>query len=85
MNTVFLLMAEFNTSQIPLENICGKYLAMSAPEAKRKANVQRLPFPVYRGQSQKTPHLVKVEDLAKYIDEQHSKANEDWRKMNNAN
>lgn len=38
MNTAFLLMAEFGTSQIPLADIAEKYLKMSQTTAERKAN-----------------------------------------------
>lgn len=81
MNTVFLLMAEFNTGQIPLESVCGKYLSLDKTQAIRKALLQQLPFPVFRAGTQKSPWLVKVEDLAKYLDEQHASAVEDWKKM----
>lgn len=81
MNTVFLLMAEFNTGQIPLELICEKYLSMEIRRANRLAQVQQLPFPVFRAGSQKSPWLVKVEDLANYLDQQHAAAVADWQKM----
>lgn len=83
MNTIFLLMAEFNTTQIELEKVCGKYLAMDAATARKRAKLQRLPFPVIRGESQKTPYLVSVQDLAAYIDELNAKARSDWQKMHN--
>lgn len=84
MNTVFLLLAEFETSQIPLELICKKYLAMDYRPAARAAAVQQLPFPVFRGGSQKSPWLVNVNDLADYLDAQRAKGLSDWQKMKTA-
>lgn len=55
MNTVFLLMAEFETAHIPLRDICKKYFDMDYIVACRKAAVQELPLPVFRLGSQKSP------------------------------
>ncbi len=85
MNTVFLLLAEFETGQIPLRNIAVKFLGMSEKEAKRRAGSQNLPFPVYRGsESQKGEWLVHAQDLATFIDTQRAKATEIWKKLNQA-
>ncbi|EEB44695.1 hypothetical protein PROVALCAL_03202 [Providencia alcalifaciens DSM 30120] len=75
MNTVFLLMAEFETSQIPLATIAEKYLKMSSTTAERKANAGELPIPTYRlNDSQKSPRIIHVNDLAEYIDRQRNDA-----------
>lgn len=83
-STVFLLLAEFETGQIPLEKVCEKYLDMDLRTALRKAGVQQLPFPVYRAGSQKSPYLVNVNDLAAYLDEKRTKAADVWQKMQSA-
>ncbi|SFN64992.1 pyocin activator PrtN family protein [Xenorhabdus japonica] len=71
MNTVFLLMAEFETSQIPLSVIAEKYLKLSPTTAERKANEGKLKIPTYKmNDSQKSPRIVHLHDLAEYIDEQ---------------
>ncbi|KLU14098.1 MULTISPECIES: pyocin activator PrtN family protein [Xenorhabdus] len=71
MNTTFLLMAEFETSQIPLSAIAERYLKMSPGTAERKANEGKLNIPTYKlTDSQKSPRIVHVNDLAAYIDEQ---------------
>lgn len=75
MNTAFLLMAEFGTSQIPLADIAEKYLKMSTTTAERKANACELPIPTYRlNDSQKSPRMIHVNDLATYIDQQRNNA-----------
>ena len=75
LNTAFLLMAEFGTSQIPLAAITDKYLKMSQTTAERKANAGELPIPTYRlNDSQKSPRIIHVNDLATYIDQQRNDA-----------
>ncbi|MDD9340329.1 MAG: pyocin activator PrtN family protein [Providencia heimbachae] len=75
MNTMFLLMAEFETSQILLSDIAEKYLKLNPTTVERKANAGELPIPTYRlNDSQKAPRIVHVGDLAKYIDQQRNNA-----------
>lgn len=76
MNTVFLLMAEYETSQIPLEIVAEKFLGIGPAKAKEAARHHRLPFPTYRAGSQKGVQFVHVDDLAKYIDEERKKGQE---------
>lgn len=77
-STLFLLMAEFGQTDIPLETVAAKYLALDSVRAKRDAAAQRLPFPVYRAGSQKSPWLVRVTDLADYLDRERNEAARDW-------
>ncbi|WP_086956491.1 pyocin activator PrtN family protein [Xenorhabdus innexi] len=82
MNTTFLLMAEFETSQIPLSAIAERYLKMTAGTAERKANEGKLKIPTYKlTDSQKSPRIVHVNDLAKYIDEQRALAVKEVERM----
>ena len=67
MNTVFLLMAEYETSQIPLSVVAEKFLSISPSWADKKANLGELPFPTYRD-NQKSGRLVHISDLAEWID-----------------
>lgn len=81
MKTIFLLMAEFDTPTIPLEDIREKYFGLSKDEASKKAKQHALPVPAFRMGGQRSPWFVHVEDLAKYIDELNSKQREVWKKM----
>ncbi|ODQ06481.1 pyocin activator PrtN family protein [Shigella sp. FC1655] len=67
MNTVFLLLAEYETSQIPLSVVAEKFLSISPSWADKKANLGELPFPTYRD-NQKSGRLVHISDLAEWID-----------------
>ncbi|EMH1212149.1 pyocin activator PrtN family protein [Morganella morganii] len=69
MNTKFLLMAEYETSQIPLAVVAKKFLNITEAHAVKKANLGELPFPVYRDTtSQKSIRMVHINDLAEWID-----------------
>jgi len=69
-NTTLLLMAEHGEADIKLEDIAAKYFGLSPEQARRKASSGKMPFPVYRAApSQKAPWLVRVSDLADYLDQ----------------
>ena len=78
MNTTFLLMAEYGTTDIPLEVVAEKYLGMAARAAGNKAAKGELPFPAYRPGSQKSPWLVRITDLAAWLDAERDKAAADF-------
>jgi hypothetical protein len=80
-NTFFALMAEFNTGQVPLSEVCEKYFGLDYRTACKKALIQQLPVPAYRGGSQKSPWLVSAQDLAKWIDDCREQARKDHGRM----
>ncbi|WP_407321799.1 pyocin activator PrtN family protein [Dickeya ananatis] len=80
MNTMFLLMAEFNTSTIPLADIAEKYFGMKPSTADKKAGAGDLPIPTFRlGDTQKSPRMVHVKDLADFIDGRRIQAQKEFR------
>lgn len=81
MNTVFLLMAEFETSQIPLSVVAEKFLNLTASYADRQAALGKLPFPTYRDDSQKAPRMVHISDLAEWIDHQRGLAKQEMKHL----
>ncbi|WP_368925507.1 pyocin activator PrtN family protein [Proteus mirabilis] len=78
MNTVFLLLAEYETSQIPLSVVAEKFLSISPSWADKKANLGELPFPTYRD-NQKSGRLVHVSDLAEWIDKKREVAKAEFK------
>lgn len=85
MNTVFFLMAEFGTADVQLETVALKYLGLERREALTRAARQSLPFPAYRpGGTQKSPWVVRITDLAEYLDNAREKAQRDWREIHRA-
>ncbi|EMM9996555.1 pyocin activator PrtN family protein [Morganella morganii] len=86
MNTVFLLMAEFGTSQIPLNIVAEKFLRLTPSYADKKANLGELPFPTYRDdRSQKSQRMIHVSDLAEWIDKQRNNAKKELNAINSKN
>jgi hypothetical protein len=81
--TLFLLLAEFGTGQVPVERCCSHF-GLSPAEAKAAAGRQNLPVPAFRLGSQKSPWLVSLEELASYIDAKRAAADAEWRKVNAA-
>ncbi|ANJ99074.1 MULTISPECIES: pyocin activator PrtN family protein [Serratia] len=82
MNTMFLLMAEFNTASIPLADVCEKYFGMKSATADKKATMGQLPVPTFRaGESQKAPRMIHIQDLAEYIDKQREQGKEYFKLM----
>jgi hypothetical protein len=81
--TLFLLLAEFGTGQIPLDR-CAHHFGMGADEAKRAAARQALPVPTFRLGSQKSPWLVSADELASYIDTKRDAARAEWKRINAA-
>ncbi|WDU60973.1 pyocin activator PrtN family protein [Pseudomonas poae] len=77
MNTLFLLMAQYNgQAVIPLETVCRDYLNLSYEQAKRKQLAGELDLPIIRlgGRSQKSALGIHLSDLANYIDKQRDAA-----------
>lgn len=79
MNTVFLLMAEFGQTDIPLEPVAARYLGMDERVARAKAGRGELPFPAFRAGTQKSPWMVRVTDLAEWLDRERARAVKDWK------
>ncbi|WP_297196260.1 pyocin activator PrtN family protein [uncultured Pluralibacter sp.] len=80
MNTMFLLMAEYETSTIPLSVIAERYLGMRPSTADKKAGAGQLSIPTFRmGDGQKSPRMVHVSDLADFIDARRKAAREELK------
>jgi hypothetical protein len=75
---MFLLMAEYEKSNIPLSEIAERYLGLKPATAEQKAAEGRLPIATFRvGNTQKAPRLVHIEDLAALIDLRRKEAKEE--------
>lgn len=85
MKTIFLLMAEFDSSMIPLSKIKDRFFGIEKDaEANRRARDHKLPVPAFRMGGQRSPYFVKVDDLAKYIDDTAAEQRRTWAKINAA-
>ena len=81
MNTLFLLLAEYETAQIPLSACAQKVFGLSPDEAAARARRHALPVPCYRAGTQKSPWIIDATVLADYLDERREKAAAEWRKI----
>lgn len=80
MNTAFALLARFESPTVKLEDICAEYFGMDKDKAYQLASVNELPVPTFRAGSQKSPRLIHVDDLAKWLDEQRAAARIEWER-----
>lgn len=79
MNTIFLLLAEYETSSIDLNVIAKKYFGLTERDKiSRMARHNEFPFPVFRAGTQRSGWHVSVQDLAEWLDKERKKAREDF-------
>lgn len=84
MNTVFLLMAQYNgRAIIPLDQVCRDYFTHLTPEMfQRKALAGQLKIPITRMEgSQKSAKGIHLQDLANYLDEQRAAAIKECKQL----
>lgn len=84
MNTIFLLMAQYNgLAIIPLEKVCADYFSHLTPEKMKlkiaSGQIDLTLVPIES--SQKSARGVHLNDLAAYLDAQHSKAKTEHNKL----
>lgn len=82
MNTAFLVLAEFEAAEIPLEKVCEQYFGLTLKTAERKANSHNLPVPFYKKHGQKSKFYCRSIDWAEYIDRQAEQAKSEWKRVN---
>lgn len=83
MQTQFALLAMYGKPTIPLSEVAQEYFGLTPKTAAEKARNCTFPVPTFRlRDSQKAPLFVKIEDLAAYIDEQYTKAANEWASVN---
>lgn len=84
-STAFVLTMRYQSTTVPLEEIIKHYMPhVGLDQAKRRAAEQTLPFPAFKADrgNKKSPYLVRVADVAAWLDNQAAEAAEDWRKVN---
>lgn len=83
MNTSFALHARFGTPVVPLADISEEFLSLTSKTAIQRARAERLPFPTFQmRKSERSPLMVKLTDLADYIDSQYEQARKEWERVN---
>lgn len=79
MNIAFALLARFESPIVALKDISGEFLGLTPKTAEQRAKAQSLPFPTFKlRDSERSPSLVNVQDLAAYIESQYAVSRKDW-------
>lgn len=84
MNTLFLLMAQYNGQAIiPVDTVCADYFShLTADKLKRKVALGDIDLPIIQIEpSQKSARGVHIQDLAEYIDKQCELARSDHERL----
>jgi hypothetical protein len=84
MNTLFLLMAQYNgQAVIPLDRVCTDYMNLTVEKFKQKRLAGEIDIPVVRlgANSQKAGLGIHLKDLADYIDRQREKATREQNQL----
>ena len=83
MNTNFALLARFESPTVELKQVSQEFFGITPKTAEQKAKGCDFPVPTFKlRDSERSPSLVKIEDLAAYIDKRHAEAKRDWLSVN---
>lgn len=83
MNTQFALLARFGSPTIELKEVCKEFFGITPKTAEQKVKACDFPVPTFKlRESERSPSLIKVEDLAAYIDKRHELAKAEWQSVN---
>lgn len=78
-STELTLLALFKAPIVPLDDIAEHYLSMDAKAANARAARNRLEIPTFRlRDSRKAARMVKVSDLAAFIDRKSEQGTRNW-------
>ncbi|WP_372941464.1 pyocin activator PrtN family protein [Shewanella sp.] len=79
MNTVFLLLAKYERSPVPLNEVCEEFFGIGEKHASMLAASQSLPIPVFKlRESERAKWMVDIRDLAEHIDKKRRQALHDY-------
>lgn len=71
------------TGSVLLKDVCH-WFGLGWEAARNKAAAQDLPIPVFKGKSAKSPWMVKIDDLATYVESQYAEHKKDFDEVNAA-
>lgn len=84
LGTFEALVLKYGGIDIPLEEVAEEYLGIGPKKAQDYARLHKLPFPVYQASSQKSPRMVRADDLARYLDGRYNEARREWNALHGA-
>ncbi len=84
MNTNFALLARYQTPVIELKLVCEEFFGIKPKTAEQKVKGCDFPIPTFKlRDSERSPTLIKIEDLADYIDKRYADAQNEWKQVHN--
>ncbi len=84
MNQEFLLLAEFEAADIPLEKVAKKYLNISKTQANHLAAQMALPFPTFKIGGKRAEYFVSITDLSEFLTRERDAAKREWAAISEA-
>lgn len=83
MNMHFALLARFASPTVELKVVSQEFFGITPKTAEQKAKACDFPVPTFKlRDSERSPTLIKVEDLAMYIEKRYELAKTDWQSVN---
>lgn len=80
-NTEQALIDTLGSVTVPLVDVCEDYFGLAPRAAMAAAALNKLPVPTFRlRESQKSPLMVHVRDLAEHIENMRDRATEHWER-----
>nr|WP_241909395.1 pyocin activator PrtN family protein [Vibrio splendidus] len=79
----FALLARFASPTVELKAVSQEFFGISPKTAEQKAKACDFPVPTFKlRDSERSPTLIRVEDLAMYIEKRYELAKTDWQSVN---
>jgi hypothetical protein len=83
MNTEYALLARFESPTVPLSEISKEFFGITPKTAEQQAKAGALPIPTCKlRDSERSPTLVHINDLATHIDRKMLASREIWQSAN---
>ncbi|CAH6873427.1 Pyocin activator protein PrtN [Vibrio chagasii] len=83
MNMHFALLARFESPTVELKAVSQEFFGITPKTAEQKAKACDFPVPTFKlRDSERSPTLIKVKDLAMYIEKRYELAKTDWQSVN---
>nr|WP_229648360.1 pyocin activator PrtN family protein [Vibrio sp. 10N.261.54.E10]MCC4892225.1 pyocin activator PrtN family protein [Vibrio sp. F13] len=79
----FALLARFESPTVELKAVSQEFFGILPKTAEQKAKAYDFPVPTFKlRDSERSPTLIRVEDLAMYIEKRYELAKTDWQSVN---
>ncbi|EKO3392640.1 pyocin activator PrtN family protein [Vibrio fluvialis] len=83
MDTTFALLARFKSTTVDLKDVSKEFFGITPKTAEQRAKACSFPIPTFKlRDSERSPTLIKIEDLAAYIDKRYEEAKTEWQSVN---